>query len=394
MSRVFASSLAAAWLLRASIARADDMTTCVTRSVRPASEILVPVSDDSGAPPGVTIDPGETLCLAGSVDPDGRFRPHLVDPVRGEPAVVFLDLMHRHGGTRLLVKSSLRGRLAFRAATIVGPQQLASPLGHDHETSGAGEYELLNAESGLHRWLVYGMERLPEVKPPAPMPPRSLADRTFEVGLEAMGGVRALSLGAFDGPLRASGYAPFPRAFPSAGGAGYFVFGRWRFALWFQYAWGRARARSGSGGVDADLLDFRLAGGYDFLRWRGFTGFVLGGIGAGTFGIDAQGPGWTYLARTGADLGANRISKNAGQLTLQAGFQQIVPLSRADAGMSLFFSLNGGYSQQLGLSGWFGGPSLQSTVEGPPHLDLGGTWVLFGVAIGGDTTRPGGIFSL
>jgi hypothetical protein len=222
----------------------------------------------------------------------------------------------------------------------------------------------------------------------------SLADRTFEIGLEGLGGIRSLSLGAFDAPLRASGYAPFPRAFPSTGGAAQVVFGRWRFALWFQYAWGRARAKSGSGGVDADLLEFRLAGGYDFLRRRGFTGFVLGGIGGGTFGIDAQGPGWTYLARTAADLGANRIERNNGELTLQVGFQQIVPLSRADAGMSLFFSLNGGYSQQLGLSGWFSGPSAQNAVEGPPHLNLGGTWVLCGVAIGAQTTRRGGILSL
>jgi hypothetical protein len=230
------------------------------------------------------------------------------------------------------------------------------------------------------------------VSRPAPVPPPSLADRTFEVGLDALGGVRALSLGAFDGPLRASGYAPFPRAFPSAGGGGHVVLGRWRFGLWFQYAWGRARR--GSGGVDADLLEFRFAGGYDFVRWRGFTGFVLGGIGEGTFDIDAHGPGWTYLASTAANLGGNRISRSNGELTLQTGFQQIVPLSRADAGMSLFFSLNGGYTQQLGISGWFSGPSSRSTVEGPPHLNLGGTWVLFGVAIGGDTTRPVGILAL
>lgn len=227
------------------------------------------------------------------------------------------------------------------------------------------------------------------------MPPSSLADRTFEIELEALYGVRMISLGAFDGPLQASGYASFPRTFPSAGGAAQVVFGRWRFALWFQYAWARARSLTGTGGVDADLLEFRLAGGYDFLRWRGFTGFVLGGIGGGTFDIDAHGPRWTYLAGTAADLAAaDTISRSNGELTLQAGFQQIVPLSRADAGMSLFFSLNGGYSQQLGISGWFSGPSAQNAVEAPPHLNLGGTWVLVGMAIGGDTTRPGGILSL
>jgi hypothetical protein len=38
--------------------------------------------------------------------------------------------------------------------------------------------------------------------------------------------------------------------------------------------------------MDPDFTEGRLAGGYDFLRGRAFTGFVLGGIGGGSFGID------------------------------------------------------------------------------------------------------------
>ena len=339
MTHFLAGSFVAVVGLHASSAWADDLATCVTRSARPTSEIVVPVSDDPRDPQGVMIDAAETVCLAGSVDPDRRFRPHLADPTRGEPAVVELVLEHREGLTTLRIRSTLGAGLTYRAATLVGAQQLA-----DHVASGitdpTGAATSAFREASPHRWLVHGMELRPERgwRPTLPEPPRSLARRTFEIGLEALGGVRSLSLAPFDGPLRASGYAPFPRVLPSAGAAAYAVFGRWRFTLWFQFAWGRARALRGTGGVDANFVEGRLAGGYDFLRWRGFTGFVLGGIGGGTLGIDASGPRWTYLARTAADLASpNGISRDNWELTLQTGFQQIVPLEREENALSLVF---------------------------------------------------------
>jgi hypothetical protein len=268
-------------------ARADDeLATCSTVTERTADEILLPLSDDPNDPPGVTIVEGETPCIAGPVDPKGILRPHIVD--RDEPALALVTVA-REGGVPAVHVRTRPGRwLQVRLEAIVGPANL---LTFDRVIRAPDWQELPEPILGHARWVLTDWqfhEPLPLRVVPRPRPPYEI--RSTEMGLTALAGARRLPLGGFDAPLRASGYAPFPRMVPSAGFALQFMMRRWRYA-------------------------------------------------------------------------------------------------------SLFFSLNGGYSQQFSLDGWFASDS-KGAVDGPPQLNLGGAWLLFGASLGAYTNRPGGILSL
>ena len=107
--------------------------------------------------------------------------------------------------------------------------------------------------------------------------------------------------------------------------------------------------------VGADIADIHLDAGYDFLRWRGLTGFALGGIGVSSFTIDAPAGHWSYVTERASGLGdANRIEQESGVLSAQVGFEQLVPLGKASANemFALLLSLRGGYLGQFAHAGW------------------------------------------
>ena len=107
-------------------ARADDEPRCPSRTARTPGEILVPLGDSPGAPLGVTIVAGETLCLAGSITHD-VLEPKLADRDEGDIPVVVLRLDHTDAATTLSVRSVSRREMAYAAAIVSGPANLALP---------------------------------------------------------------------------------------------------------------------------------------------------------------------------------------------------------------------------------------------------------------------------
>jgi hypothetical protein len=256
-----------------------------------------------------------------------------------------------------------------------------------------------------------GLATTPAVEVPTPGPDsglqcdadilpllRSPAERRIEFDLPVLVGVRHFrSLRGFDDALRASGYGVFPRSFPSLGGHLGLTLGRWRLRFSGNDAWTSVASRTGTpGAVRADLFEARLDGGYDFLRWRSLTGFALLGIGGSSFSMDARAPNWNYLGAQGAALGnPSTIKRDAGLLTLQAGFEDFLPLGRVEGGtLALLVSIQAGYTQQLGLGPWFASQLPRADVPGTPDVDFSGTWVTFGAGIVWFDTHRFGLFGL
>jgi len=278
--------------------------------------------------------------------------------------------------------------LSAHIDAIVGPANLPTLVGVLREPRDGPDLRMPLPKHD--RWLLSHWW-LQEARPirlrprPPPRSPPSPEHRFGDMGITALAGTRRLALGGFDAPLRASGYAPFPRMLPSFGIAAQLAIKRWRFDVEIQRTWATARALAADSHLDASFAEVLLDFGYDFLHWRGLTGFVLGGFGGGNFTIDTGGPNWTYLAATAKSLGgASQISKDIGRVALQTGFQEILPLSSLGAatgfmGFALTLSVQGGYALQLGRPrAWSVGPS-RSDVDGPPEVDLSGTWLFFGI---------------
>jgi hypothetical protein len=350
-------------LLLAPTAHADnELETCTTHTARLPSEIVVPMSEPPQGPTGVTIALGETLCLAGRTDRDGVFQTWLADRHRHEPVLVLLRLESAPQGTRLVTRTSLPGGLMYIVATGSRPARLATiaPDETQRQWLDVGQQPLL-----LFR---FRSEWVPETIRP-PLPP--FAPRIGEVGFSLSGEARRLSAGGIQDTLRAAGYGSSPRTFVGGGGDLTITLARWR--LEFSLLVGGATTATS---MAPSVGDFVASLGYEFLRWRGLTGFALGGIGSTSYRIDRlpTAPGyhagdWIVAADTVLQLGA--------------GFEEAVPFlasrSRWTDGLAFTFGLRAGYLRQLVESRW--SDNRGNDIPGLPKVDLSGTWVALDVGM-------------
>ena len=382
-------SLVASVVLLAADARADDdVASCVTRTSRAPDEVLVPLGDSPGSAVGVSILPGETLCLAGPLA-HGALAPRLADPAGGDPPLVMLRLEPSAKGITLTVRSASDHEMACEAAMVTGPANLALPAPGLHvQARGTG---VRSFGPNVRSLLVRGVRFF---DPPPPMELTPLDERWGQVTLEPLVGIRRLGVAAFDAPLRASGYAPLPRTYVGGGFALEFSLSRWRFGLQLLYGVASAPSLVDSSSVGASVGDMSLTFGYDLLRWQGFTFYALGGLGLSALMMDTRDPHWTYVAdRTQVSGDVNTVEQDAFLFGGQLGIEQLVPLGgRASPSerFALAISLRGGYEQQFSNLGWETSNGASKSVGGLPLVDLGGAWVGLGIGIGvyGSTWRP------
>jgi len=215
--------------------------------------------------------------------------------------------------------------------------------------------------------------------------PASLEERWGHASLEALAGVRRLSVAAFDAPLRASGYAQLPRDYPGGGFALEFSLARWRLGLQLLYGVGSAPSFTGGGRVGASVGDVTGVFGYDLFRSDRLTVFLAATIGDTALMLDTRDPRWTYVAqRTGVGTDVSTVEQDSLTLGAQLGFQQVVPLGRTGAheSLALTLSLRAGYEQQVANFGWETSNSASTSLGGLPLVDLGGGWAAMGIGFG------------
>ncbi|HEX8791309.1 MAG TPA: hypothetical protein VF765_10205 [Polyangiaceae bacterium] len=224
----------------------------------------------------------------------------------------------------------------------------------------------------------------------APTPP-SADPHWIEFSLEGLVGGRRLSVGAFDAPLRASGYGMLPRTFMGGGFALDFSIARWRFEVPMLYTVASAPSLVDSSSVGAAVGDVSIDFGYDVVRYGDFTAFVLGGLGVSALMIDTRDAHWTWVAdRTHAGSDVNTVEDDAFVLGLQLGLQQVVPLSnsRDKGAWALYLGLRGGYRQEIADVGWVTSNGDSKSVGGLPSVDVGGGWAALSIGIGAYGSRP------
>ncbi len=384
VARLLSFVVAIAALAVSRSARADDaIASCVTRTTRTTDEILVRLGDAPDSPIGISIVSGETLCLAGAVT-HGVFAPKLADSDDGEPTIVLLRLESTETATTLTVRAASDRELDYDAAIVTGPANLALPISGLHLQPRADGKQTFGPS--VHRLLLRNVLFVDPPPPPVPIPTE---DRLLQITLAGLVGSRQLSVGAFDQPLRASGFGPLPREFVGGGLVLGVSVARWRLEGNFLYAPSGASSLAGSGSAGAALGDVRLDFGYDVLRWRGLTAFVMGGIGDAALMMDARDAHWTYVAdRTRVGTDVNTVEQDSVVLGAELGLEQILPLSNTP-GIGLVFSLRAGYDQQIADIGWMATGSSKS-VSGLPSLDMSGGWLSFGAGFTwfGPTWKP------
>jgi hypothetical protein len=239
-------------------------------------------------------------------------------------------------------------------------------------------------EAGVHELLLDDLSTFAVHRRGTP-PPFSLARRGVDGEVTVLPGVRLFrSLRGFDDALRAGGYGPFPQAVPSMQVFLGIALARWRFRLNWTDAWMAAASRTSDASVRANLFELGVDAGYDFLRWRGLTGFALVGLAGSTFTMDAVGPNWNYLGGRTASLGnPTTIQRDMGFLALQAGFEEIVPLGAPESSsMGLLVSIQGGYSQEFALGTW-SSSGTDGSVNDARDVNFGGSWLRVGLGIVG-----------
>lgn len=366
--QLVASAVAVLAFAAAAEARADDdVASCVTHTERGPEDIFVPLTDAPDSPVGVAIVAGERLCLSGPVT-HGVLAPKLAEPEHGDAPVVMLRLESSDAATRLTVRSSSGRELVYETAIVSGPANLALPASSAHVPA-RGEATQAFGPS-VRRLLLHSL-RL--VDPPVRVP---IEDRLLQASLVGLVGARQLSVAAFDQPLRASGYGPLPRSYTGGGLTLGFSLARWRLEGNFFYGQASAPSLVDSGTAGAAVGDARLDFGYDVVRWRGFTAFVMGGIGDDALMLDTRDAHWTYVAqRAQVASDVSTVEQDNVVLGAQVGLEQILPLSDA---WGILFSLRGGYDQQVADIGWMTTGGSKS-VGGLPAVDVSGGWVAFGV---------------
>jgi hypothetical protein len=374
------AGLVASIVLGGAEARADDEPRCPSRTARTPGEILVPLGDSPGAPLGVTIVAGETLCLAGSITHD-VLEPKLADRDEGDIPVVVLRLDHTDAATTLSVRSVSRREMAYAAAIVSGPANLALPTPTSHVAPNATR--VLSLGPTVDRLLIHDVRFF---DPPPPMEAVPIEDRLVQASFTALGGLRRLSVGAFDAPLRASGYGPLPRTFTGGGFAIDISYDRWRFELPLFYGVASAPSLVDSSSVGASVGDFSFDVGYDLLRLSGLTVFAQGGFGISALMMDTRDPHWTYVAqRTGVSSSVGTVEQDSFIFDGQVGIEQLIPLGRfgPNERLGLTLSLRGGYEQQFANEGWMTSDGASKPLSGLPLVDLSGGWVALGVGLGG-----------
>ncbi len=163
---------------------------------------------------------------------------------------------------------------------------------------------------------------------------------------------------------------------------------RLRFELPFFFGGASSGPAPDGSTIGARVIDARIDAGYEFLRWRGLTGFALGEIGATSFSIDAHGAKWTYVVDRASNLGgAGSVGQASYSLGIQAGFEQFVPFGPVDhAPCGLLVSLRAGYLGQFADGGWATDGDSRS-VEGLPVVDASGAWISLNVGFAAEFTR-------
>jgi hypothetical protein len=382
-------------------ARADDeLATCTTVTQRTADEIFVSINQDPGQPKGVTLLPGETLCLAGELDEADRLHARLADSEKDERPVLLLRLQPTGDGATLHALTNLEGfldlvvwRVQGRARLTTFERHIASrflPPGRPVDAPLQGSRVLL-APVRVERPGNRGDMMITDGGPSWRRAHYDYVSTGF-LDVTVSGLLRRVAVDGFDGVLRASGYAPLPRTFAGGSLELGMEFDRWRVRIDVTDAWASSTAHGG-GHVGASLFGGSFEMGYDFVRWRGLTGFVLGGLAESRFRVDARAPGFDLLGPQAAALGnPGSVRMDAMLVAAEAGLEEVVPLGHSDisggvAG-AIYFFLRGGYDRQLFVDTWKAPPS--QSVHGMPDFDPSGLWVSLGVGIGlgGDEPAP------
>jgi hypothetical protein len=219
----------------------------------------------------------------------------------------------------------------------------------------------------------------------SPEPSPSADTHWAEASIEGLVGARRLSVGTFDAPLRASGYAALPRTFVGGGFAIDLSLARWRFEIPMLYSVASAPSLVDANSVGAAVGDVSIDFGYDVLRYHDFTAFVLGGLGVSALMIDTRDPHWSWVAnRTQVGSDVSTVEDDAFVLGMQLGMQQVVPLgnTRDREAWALYLSLRGGYRQEIADLGWVTSGSGSKSVGGLPAVDVSGGWAALSIGIG------------
>jgi hypothetical protein len=362
-----------------------DLASCVTVTERTPDEIFVRASVYAGDLPGITVVEGETLCIAARVGPENELQDlHLANVETGEPALFRLRLDPSGSGPRFQLEAAhslspyrfVFGRQSGPGPTFarVGPAFLARWAEANIPDPSVHEVLVTDLVS-VRRVLRTVVDHFPW----SPPRPRSFAYRKYGGEVVLFSGIaRFPHLDRVSDALVASGHEPFPTVVPNLGFVLDLALRRWRLRLVWDWSWMNASSRTSAANVHARLVSIGLDAGYEFLRWRGLTGFVLAGVGGSGFTMNALGPGWNYLGSRTAELGnPGSITRDTGLLSLSAGFEQYLPWRNND--LPLVVSLQCGYSQAFATGSWFTlDNNNQHDVPDPTGMDVSGSWVRVG----------------
>ncbi len=347
------------------------LAQCVTQTDRRPGDVI-PVRATDADPLRVTIVEGETLCLRGRLFDDGSgsiVELRIGDAASAKDLPLIMVRLDPPGPMRKLHVRTLGGSLSFDVGWVddAGAEH---PFGHLLSQPGGSDFP---ASANVHE--------LSLDMPHFASRPTGLDARSAGVTLVLPIGLHVFrSLRGFDDALRASGYAPFARVAPSLGGAMHLEFHRWRLQMLIGDA--RTRADGPAGSIHADALETHLAGGYDFLRWRGLTGYAMLGFSGEQFRMDARGPNWDYLGNQAGVLGnPDSISRDIWMFTIETGLQQFIPF-RPMPTLGLVATLQLGYAQQFSLGSWSATNGGSDHVPGTSDLNLSGPWISLGLGIG------------
>ncbi len=355
---------------------------CATISARAPADILLPLTDAPSAPVAVSIALGETLCVTGTLGAGGVMNPRLTDAQRGDQTFLRLRLEPGPEGPTLRLRNSTARVASYSVAVVSGPANLAVPTRFGMVPPGTERVGHFGP--GVRRLLVYSVSLREPQRPVHYVP-----ERWVMIFASALAEARRFSATPFDQPLRASGYGALPRTFPGLGFVVGFDVSRWRFELPFFFGGASTGPAPDGSTIGARITEARVDAGYEFLRWRGLTGFALGEIGVTSFSLDARGAKWTYVVDHASNLGgAGSVGQAGSSLGIQAGFEQFVPFRTVDdAPCGLLVSLRGGYLGQFADAGWATDGEDSRSVGGLPAVNTSGAWISLNVGFAAEFTR-------
>lgn len=354
-------------------------TQCHSETTRAAESIIVPVdkrSTPDGPRLGVLIEPGETLCLAGTMDPMGEVKHlHLVDEASGEAPLLSLTAGLVGTENVIAVESYSSRPIEYRSSFVYEPANIALPSGtksiapHGHTSE--------RWETDAPRSLLYGFRSdgpyycFPPEARFAGRPP--LRERTGNISVNLGGGIRYASLGAFNRILQERGYTALPDVIPTFGIGIGGVYKRFRFDFSGHFGGHTSKSREGEGRISTSVTELVLAGGYDVFRIGGFSAFGLVGAGVSWVATDPR-----VLQ---VDAEDDRIEQQAGIATLELGAEQVIPLGQQHESFTLVFGVRGGVLLPFVGDAWHLDDKHRTKVSGP-DVDAVGVRVLLVAGIG------------